>query len=355
MKIVNRFFLLCMLILLAGCGAKTTVAVIDETAIGHENIHIVFVGDEVNDPLDVGNLLAEAFTKHGVSAEVQNAKKATQQLGSGSGLVIAEGYWLTNNHVIKNLDTITVSVAGADYPAELVAVDKYLDLALLKGPTGNLRPFALGEAQLGEEIFVIGYPIPDILGSRARVTSGLISSLHGYKGDSKNIQISAPIQPGNSGGPVVTEDWKLAGVAVSTASTMETANRTGALPQGLNFAVSPNHIKGFLLQNGVKAEGETVSSLSDAVASSGLVWNGDFNKRKRNYLAQYTYHYYWDLGHHLRSLSIVMMDSFSQEIILKSHTKAMTMGVEGPVKRAAHEMLVKLGLVLPEATPKKVK
>lgn len=342
---LKRLFLLCMVVLLAGCGAKTKVAVIDESAIGHENIHIVFVGDEVDDPLDVGEELVAAFEKYGISAEVQNDKKASDQFSSGSGLVVAEGYWLTNNHVIKDLDTITVSVAGASYPAEVVATDPFLDLALLKGPTGDLKPFAMGEAELGKDIFVIGYPMPDMLGSRARVTSGVISSLYGLEDDSKNIQISAPIQPGNSGGPVISENWDIVGIAVSTASTVKNANRAGVLPQGLNFAVSPNHIKGFLLQNGVQTKGDVVDSLSDAVASTGLIWNGSIAKMKKNYRARYGYSYYWDLCHHIKMLVIAMENMSDQELVVKSRTESMGLGVEIPVENAAEEILQKLKLI----------
>lgn len=345
MRMLKRLFFLCMIVFLAGCGAKTKVAVMDEKVIGHKNIHVVFVGDDVEDPRNVGDMLAETFAEYGISAEVQNSKKATDQLSSGSGFVVAEGYWLTNNHVIKDLNPITVSVIGANYPAEVVAKDPYLDLALLKGPTGDLRPFAVGEASIGKNIFVIGYPVPDLLGSQARVTSGLISSLYGIEGNSKNIQISAPIQPGNSGGPVVSEDWKLVGVAVSSASTIENANRMGVLLQGLNFAVSPNHVKGFLLQNGIIQQGECVESLRDALASTGLIWNGSVAKMKKNYLATYAYDYYWDLGYHIKKLNIVFMDSSTGEVVLKSTTKNKAFGFETAIRQATKEILLKLGLI----------
>ncbi|MGL1864139.1 MAG: serine protease [Pseudodesulfovibrio sp.] len=344
MKIYRLVILLITLFLLAACGAKTKVAVMDDSVVGHKNIHVIVVSDDVDDPLDVGDFLAEAFQDNGISAEVRTANKAIGQLGSGSGFVVAKNYWITNHHVVKDLDKITISIVGKDLPATLIKSDPQLDLALLKAFTDELKPIKIGEAEMGEEIYTIGYPLPDMLGSHARITTGVVSSLHGFGGSTKDIQISAPIQPGNSGGPVVGNNWELAGVVVSTASTSKMASRSGVLPQGLNFAVSPNYVKGFLLQNGISPQEPYAESIGEVIASTGLVWNGDLSKRKRTYIASFSYNYYWDLGDHIRSLRIHIIDGSTKELIIKSNTRSAGIGVTLPAKQAVEQILVKVGL-----------
>ncbi len=342
---LKKLLLMCSLLMLISC-AKTEVSIMDNTAVGHRNIHVVFTDDDFDDPLGVGEYLVEGFLEHGVSASKHDNDNANKQKGSGSGFVVANGYWITNHHVVDELNSLKVSVTGAEYPVELVASDKTLDLALLRGSTGGLKPFQISEAKVGQEVFAIGYPLPDILGSKARITSGLVSSMQGLQGDSDNIQISAPIQPGNSGGPVVSKDWKVVGVAVSTASTVNLASRTGTIPQGLNFAVSPNHLKGFLMQNGVNPEGPYVSSMDEAIASSALVWSGKVTNQKRTYYAQYKYVYYWDLGDHIQKLQIKLIDAFTGKVVLTSKTESRGLGVKIPAKQAAEDVLTRLGLVV---------
>ncbi len=347
MYIIKNCLFLFVLSLLVSC-AKTDVSVMDSSAVGHSNIHVVFVNDSLDDHLDVGTYFIEAFQDYGVSASREAPEQEAPSEGTGSGFVVADGYWMTNHHVIDGAKKITISVAGSVHPATVVDSDKHLDLALLKASTVGLRPFEISEAKLGQDIFAIGYPMPDILSSKARITSGLVSSLEGLEGDGNNIQISAPIQPGNSGGPVVSKDWDVVGVAVSTASTLKMATRSGTIPQGLNFAVSPNHVKGFLVQNGIQAQGPYVSSMEEAIASSGLIWSGqtETKSRKRTYLAKYSYTVLWDnLHYHIRLLTVRIVDAQTGKTIVTSRTKSPNLGVEIPVEQAAKDILKKLGLV----------
>ena len=345
MKHIKVILLLLLLALLAACGAKTKVAIMDDSVIGHENVHIIVVSDDVDDPLGVGDYLVTAFEENGITAEIRTANKTGAQLSSGSGFVVAPNYWVTNHHVIKDLDKITISVVGKDIPATLVTSDPQLDLALLLAKTDGLKPIKIGAADMGQDIYTVGYPMPDMLGSHARVTTGVVSSLHGYEGQVNNIQISAPIQPGNSGGPVVNNNWELSGVVVSTASTVKTASRTGTLPQGINFAVSPNIVAGFLLQNNISAQEPYATTLSDVIASTGLVWNGDLNKRKRTYIASFGYNYYWDLGDHLRNLRIAITDASTKDLVVKSNTRSAAVGVSIPARQAVEQILQEMHLL----------
>ena len=344
---MRRWMPLCVVglaLLAAGCGVKTNVAVMDRAVLKPGKIHMIVVSDDVDDPLGIGPEIVAAFEARGVSAEVQNAKEAYAQSGSGTGWVVAKGYWVTNNHVVDGLEHLTVSVTGRDIPGTLVATDKHADLAIIQADTGDLRPIKVGTPTLGDEVFVVGYPVPDLLDSHARVTSGVVSSLYGVGGDQTDIQISAPIQPGNSGGPAVGPDWSLSGVVVSTASTINNANRTGTLLQGVNFAVSPNILKGFLLQNGITPEGPYCADLKDVMASTGLVWNGTFGNDERIYIANFSGTYYWDLVNHLQTLRISIVDTAKYEEVLKSSTRAQGLGVSIPVRDAVDNILAKLGM-----------
>lgn len=339
---------LTLLFLLSAC-ATTRVAIVEDKIIGQDDIHIFVSSDEVDDPLDVGIYLKETFEEHGISAELRPKEKAVTQSGSGSGFVVADGYWITNNHVVDDLDSLTVGVVGRNIPATLVTSDPDMDLAILKADTTGLKPIKIGTAELGEEIYVVGYPIPDTLGNCARITTGVVSSLRGLKGDPDNIQISAPIQPGNSGGPAIGADWELAGVVVATSTGLGQAEVIGVLTQNVNYAVSTNLLKGYLLQNNIEQDGPYAESVSDIVASTGMIWNGDVNKQKKTYVALFGYFYYWDIVYHLKQLEIRILDASTGKMLAKTTTRAREAGVQRPCTQAVEELVERLKLA--GATP----
>lgn len=138
-------------------------------------------------------------------------------VGNGSGsLVSSQGHVLTNLHVIDGCDWISVN--GSE--AELVGADARLDLAVIRADQiANRRPISFRESnpRLGEQIAVMGYPIFEI--SRAlNYTTGIVSSATGIRGDRTRVQITAPIQPGNSGGPVLDTSGRQVAVVVAKAS-----------------------------------------------------------------------------------------------------------------------------------------
>jgi hypothetical protein len=83
------------------------------------------------------------------------------------------------------------------------------------------------------------------------VTTGTISALSGLRNDRRNIQISAPVQPGNSGGPLLGEDGSIVGVVVEKIDAIKVARATGDIPQNVNFAISLGTLQSFLNANGV--------------------------------------------------------------------------------------------------------
>ena len=104
----------------------------------------------------------------------------------------------------------------------------------------------------GESIVVTGYPLSGLVGSDMSVTTGSITSLSGPADDSRIVQLSAPIQPGNSGGPLLDTAGNVIGMVSSTLNALRVAVAIGgAIPQNVNFAIKSNVIRNFLEANNV--------------------------------------------------------------------------------------------------------
>ena len=140
---------------------------------------------------------------------------------TGSGFALLEGYLVTNYHVIENAKSIIVQ-SGSDVfsnkkTATIIGTDKVNDLALLK-IQGDITTYTLPysvktfTSDVGEDVWVLGFPLTSTMGDEIKLTTGVISAKSGYEGDVSMYQISAPIQPGNSGGPVFDGKGNLIGV-----------------------------------------------------------------------------------------------------------------------------------------------
>lgn len=164
---------------------------------------------------------------------------------SGSGFFINDdGMVLTNYHVIE--DCTAFKVNGFD--ASLRYSSEALDLAILM-PFGISAPqpllFAKDATKLNQDVTIAGFPYFGLLGGLA-ISRGAISGERGLKGDARRIQISASVQPGNSGGPVVDVFGNVVGVVVSKLNALTIAKEYGDIPQNINFAISGEVVKAFL-------------------------------------------------------------------------------------------------------------
>lgn len=150
------------------------------------------------------------------------------------------GYVLTAYHVIDGASEVTVMLAdGRQQKVEAVSASPSNDIAILRlsaDTPAYLDIRGVREEDMGQHVFTIGYPVPDWLGQQPKYTDGTLSGLSGLNGEHATIQISVPIQPGNSGGPIVNEQGQAIGVAVGSANDKEFARSTGSMPQNLNFA-----------------------------------------------------------------------------------------------------------------------
>ena len=175
---------------------------------------------------------AFAIVMQGHAADVATA---------GSGCFIGTNLVLTAYHVIDGCSKIRVAVEDGDWmDATYVNGDKGMDWAVLKVSVGSETVVSVADKSfdLGSRVYALGFPSASILGWGLKYADGVVSSLSGLAGDANKFQMTIPIQPGNSGGPIFDERHQLVGVVSSTIDPGKFYSITGgALPQNLNFAV----------------------------------------------------------------------------------------------------------------------
>lgn len=166
----------------------------------------------------------EAYLKLYPTSESALASINPEITSSGTGFAINNnGYILTNNHVIENAKSISVRGLNSDfntfYKAEIVLRDKNNDLAIIKITDDRIKKFKeppytfkTTQSEVGENVFALGYPLRATMGDEIKLTNGIISSKSGFQGDITNYQISVPVQPGNSGGPLIDSKGNVIGV-----------------------------------------------------------------------------------------------------------------------------------------------
>jgi S1-C subfamily serine protease len=202
-------------------------------------------------------------------------------VSSGSGIVVDVGgsIW-TNAHVVKGCRRIRTRCDEKLVALDVVGIDAENDLALLesKSTCGAAAVFRDGDTiQLGDEVLAVGFPLHGQLSDAPSVSSGIVSNALGPGNDARLFQFTAPIQPGNSGGPLVDTSGLVAGVVVATLTSAKFPNEAQALPQNVNFAIRANVARSFMESKGVeyrkqppaarKTTSELVQSTSSIVRS----------------------------------------------------------------------------------------
>lgn len=175
---------------------------------------------------------------------------------SGSGFVVSRerGYVLTNKHVVRGCGAVKVRVAGGESrPAIVHALDRDDDLALLETrlPAGPVVTFRDDPAvRPGDDVVAVGYPLNGLLADQVNVSTGTVNALAGLYNDLHVLQMSAPVQPGSSGGALFDLAGNVVGVVVTKLNAKLVADETGDIPQNVNFAV-----KGFVARDFLKSQG----------------------------------------------------------------------------------------------------
>ena len=197
--------------------------------------------------------------------------RPTRPARTSTGTVVGSGRILTSHHGIAGCGTLTLQGAASG-SARVLAKDGDLDLALLAvdGSTLDAARFRTGEpAALGIEVVVFGYPLQGLLAYGANVTTGIVSGLAGPQNDTRLVQFTAPVQPGNSGGPLLDRRGALIGIVVSKINALKVAQLIGDVPQNINFALRGVPVRRFLASHGVPvapANSGTRQSIADIAA-----------------------------------------------------------------------------------------
>jgi S1-C subfamily serine protease len=214
---------------------------------------------------------------------------------SGTGFFVTDdGYFVTAAHVLKNSDNFHVLTGSETNSATVIKQDFALDLALLKTSVASQGIPIDGKPagqKLGDAVFTIGFPNPEMQGIAPKLTRGDISSLAGARDDKRFFQISVPVQPGNSGGALVDSNGSVVGVILSRLDDNTTYVVSGALPQNVNYAIKGEILYEFLssvpeLHGRLKAAGKlkdnggvvgsaeraTVLVLAEATPAGSTAW-----------------------------------------------------------------------------------
>jgi S1-C subfamily serine protease len=223
----------------------------DETAIINlKTISGYMTPDQIARAQELSSKIQQEIDNHNEiyndNSDQQEAfdKKNPEIKGFGTGFIITQdGYVLTCHHVIEEANSVKVMVGGDAYSAKLIRMDESNDIALLK-ITGAFSALAFASkrsATMGQEVFTIGYPNPLLQGVNPKLTKGEINSLTGVMDDVRLYQISIPVQPGNSGGPLLDKDGNIDGLIVSMLNAKAALKISGSLPQNVNYAIKSSY------------------------------------------------------------------------------------------------------------------
>jgi S1-C subfamily serine protease len=204
--------------------------------------------------------------------ERQKPKHAAK--GSGSGAVISPlGHVATAAHVIKGAAYLEVITPEGTFPATVLSSDEQNDVALLKVEqafTSHIQVGRSSEVRLGQSVATIGFPNIGIQGHSPKVTQGMISGENGIQNDIRMWQISVPIQPGNSGGPLLDDKGRMIGVVVASLS-LRAIQMTGSVPQNVNYAIKGAYLEPLLNFHKLSADESTnlmPASFQDMIATA---------------------------------------------------------------------------------------
>jgi S1-C subfamily serine protease len=226
-----------LLPVLANCVARTR-------AVGVEN---------------VGDFSAPLLSKPpakplaGTAAEAASPSEKPAQMfdQSGTGFIVStNGHIITNAHVVEGCVGDIMGNLTGDAPAKLrlVSSDETNDLALLQIP-GTFKEVAMIKetaVHSGDSVVAIGFPFHGLLTSDFTVTTGIVSSLSGILNDTRFLQISAAVQPGNSGGPLLSSGGEVVGVVAAKLNALKFVKATGNIPENINFAIKTGALRDFL-------------------------------------------------------------------------------------------------------------
>jgi S1-C subfamily serine protease len=210
----------------------------------------------------------------GMSKEIfnPNQQESQNKESSGTAWQITNKELVTAHHVIDGATQVYIMVDKEDYRlASVIAADPANDIAILriKDKPLTTKPLKISTKlpKLGSRVAALGYPLIYDLGTKIQATTGEVSGLSGYKDDQREFQISAPIQGGNSGGPLLNSEGDVIGIVTSGLSG-EFMKKTGQVPQNIGFALKYYYVKALIDSAGIKlptSSQNKISKIEDAI------------------------------------------------------------------------------------------
>ncbi len=197
------------------------------------------------------------------NAQVVEKPRVTAKTGTGF-FVSPDGHMITADHLIAEGKQIRVRTKQGEHQARVVRRDPANDLAVLKveGTFAALHVLGSGRLRPADQVSTIGFPNPILQGFAPKFSSGEVAALSGPGDDPRFIQISVPVQPGNSGGPLVNSAGSVVGVVTGKLDAINMLKMTGQIPENVNYA-----IKGTILLGLLEAVPGLVDQLRDAPAN----------------------------------------------------------------------------------------
>ncbi len=315
-------------VIMGGCAAPTSTLRTTEPLPKFKKVYMTLFEPSA-DPRGVQPKVVSFLQSMGF--EVVLLKKDQSFEPQGSGFVLSrEGHILTCAHLVKDKKDATVWISGKRFEADVIKQDVEKDLAILKiRPPGGLvlKPLKVAgedKVSMGEDVFTMGFPMSKVLGNAPRLTKGLVNSTVGFKDNPDQLQVSAEIQPGNSGSPLFNNRREVIGVVTSTLNPLNVMAKSGGLlPQNVNFAIKTGPIRTFLEQSGFShtqsGEISNPSSFEEAKDSIVQVYGGIVPDEKPSELVcTIHYQYFWDLWWRFRVLRIRFYDMETGKLLLEA-------------------------------------
>jgi len=310
---------------LTACASPKAVVRSQEPLQQYKKVYILAADP---DPRSVTPKIVSRLQSLGFEVVVKKRGEPIESQGSGF-IISQEGHILTCAHVLGQEKNATVWVGENRYEAELVEKNVDTDLALLKikNPSeARFKPLPLSQgtpSSMGQEVFTMGFPLTEILGKKPRLNKGLISATVGMKDNPDQLQISAEVQPGNSGGPLLNAQGSVIGIVTSTMNPLAILRASGALPQNVNFAVKVEPIQAFLEKSGIKpvqsSEKNDSRSFDRIVESVARVHGGIIPaERKPELVCLFAYQSLLDRWYRFRVFIIKFYDKQTGKILLEA-------------------------------------
>jgi len=313
--------------LLCGCVSSAHLVKNESATVKKDYGDLYFLAFKT-DPRNVQPRAIKEFESMGFNVKVVPANQSIEG-AQGTGFVISSnGQVLTCAHVIGDEKVATFWVSGVRYEADVVSTDKEKDLALLRprkpiAPSVSALTFRRDQRyNIGADVSTIGYPLGNVLGTSVRYTKGSISATAGMQDDPKQLQISAQIQPGNSGGPLFDSEGVVIGVIQQTLNPVKIAQETGgALPQNVNFAIKSEVVLKYLQTDKAVYDslaydrGSSVESLQKSVVRvrAGIV--SEEWEKKPKLVARVDYRSVWDVWYRFQFFVVRVYDLDSHQAL----------------------------------------